>query len=328
LDNRSQLGFYSIYLEDILNLEIKFNQTLSELSDKIDFPSEKWIFNKDKRFIKNSISVTVLFPYWLIESLPIKKKVKEDLMLAGAFYSRYILTLDSTMDDTQKDPQQLPNRLILINILQIKAMELLRQLFPSDSPFWKYYDKYMLEYWKSVAWEKEHSSRIRRWCITDIERIGGKSAPFKVAGAAIAILANKEEEIAKLEKLIEYSQTAIQMIDDIDDWKDDLINNNYSYFLCETAYETKLIEDFNHESIIKSSPKFALTKTLNYAILYIKKTLNIMKNFTIDLKSLKEYLVLLMYNVENVKRLSIIFPKAILSYGTSRFMDLQEINKK
>ena len=80
------------------------------------------------------------------------------------------------------------------------------------------------------------------------------------------------------------------------------------------------MEDFTYKNIITSKRQPALTKTLDYSIIYLEKTLNLIRD--LNLKSLKEVIVLLIQEIDNVKKISVIFPQAILIHGTFRFMNI------
>jgi hypothetical protein len=309
------------YRHEVNEIQRSFNHnniSLYDLKPIID----QYIIRKNLCKPKtNQFKIVIFFPLWFAEKYNVSDDIKRSVVLSGIYYSEYLLIQDLLIDryDSNND-SLLP---IVANVFLVKSMEILRNIFPSSSYFWKLHDEFILEYWNTIIWERSQS-RIRSWSIQEIEMLGNKLSPLKIAAAAFSILGKRRDQIPQFERLIENFHIAMQMLDDIDDWKEDLGRKNFTFFLSECAIEMKLKDGLARDLVIRYVPQLALTKTLKICITYLRRSRNIAKNM--NLKSLEKFFSILLDAISNLKSISEKNPKLVFKQGASRFLSIKMSN--
>lgn len=210
---------------------------------------------------KQGMSIYYMYPY-LFESCirNMDDKVVEDIAVAGALYSDIILHYDKW--DDQKVSFNLENVMAKSILLQ-EVMKILCKYFDEQSRFWWYLDKYVCEYANAVMTEKKkHKGTVTSYSDSDYMSIlRGKCAIAKVTIAALSIINNKEEMILQLEKSQDFYAEAFQLFDDLRDWKSDLENKQYTWFITEI-----LLDYFDGRHPEEEEFKNALYKSNIYEI--------------------------------------------------------------
>jgi hypothetical protein len=317
--NVPELEVCERYKNDILDLEQSLERT-NNFSENVQPVLCKYFSKKySNSSTHNNVPLNIFFPYWLSENYRIDKALRESVIIAGIYYSEYLLINDSLIDAIQKISHKKRRSLhIIANVFFTKALKILREIFPLASSFWKLHDEYMSEYWDVIAWEAQFCSRIRPWSNDNIQTMGIKLAPLKMAAAAFTLFAGRRKELPILEKLVEYFHVGMQMLDDIDDWREDLARRNYTYFLSLAASDINSRKALTHKLIIKRIPETALLQTLITSKRYFQKAMGFATKM--DLKSLQEFILFDINAVSNIIALTRIYPKAILVKGTSNLL--------
>ncbi len=211
--------------------ETCFNNLLSHNNADISFAENK----RDNNFYK-------YFPFLFHNEFnKVSKGEFRTIALSGWLYFRYLLLNDKLMDSKNlKDPSDL----LYINLLLEKSYSLLYSIFNSSSIFWDYFTKYTQEFTNAILLERtKHSGIVSSYPYSEFKLIScGKSAMAKCATTALAILNGTLEKIEPLAKSLDYFHTAFQLNDDLQDWKEDYLNRNYSYLLTNIIYENQLAE--------------------------------------------------------------------------------------
>lgn len=126
-------------------------------------------------------------------------------------------------------------QLALGNLLLLEMFGVFRQLFPSDSPFWSYYDHYVTVWSDSVINEAGQN-----FFMTSPIRTAGKAGPVKIASTGALLLTGRQKQVEKLEQAIDIVLMTLQMSDDYADWKEDLAEGSYNGLLAMIAAEQNL----------------------------------------------------------------------------------------
>lgn len=190
--------------------------------------------------------ICVLLPFWMKEMTKVSGEHCERLALANIYGMLYFFIQDDVMDSTK--PDGLKSQLSLANLLQLEMFAIFRELFPSVSPFWTFYDRYVTT-WADCVMNENDSN----YFMTDPIRTAGKAGPVKISAVGACLLAGEGERIPQLEDAIDTALMTLQMLDDWADWQEDLEEGSYNGLLALIASETGLAVSELTVSKIESS---------------------------------------------------------------------------
>lgn len=175
-------------------------------------------------------SIAHLLPFWLQEPFDLNLNTCRLIALGNTFWLLYFFIQDEVMDAS---PDRYRGYLLpLGNLFFLDAIAPYRSLFGSASPFWTFLEQYTAEWAESVSWEREqHWGQAREFEQGDLLRLARKSAPLKIPCAALSLLAGRQEVIGPLEETVDNVLVFFQLTDDLRDWREDLAQGYYSYFL-------------------------------------------------------------------------------------------------
>ncbi|MCR2803474.1 hypothetical protein [Paenibacillus soyae] len=174
-----------------------------------------------------------LLPYWMQESTGISDEQCERLALANIYGMLYFFIQDDVMDNAK--PEKWKGQLALANLLQTEMLGVFRGLFPSDSPFWSYYDKYVTTWADCVMNEAELD-----YFTNDPIRTAGKAGPVKLSSTGACLLAGMHASIPAVEEAVDLTLMTLQMLDDWADWREDLAVGSYNGLLAHCARLSEL----------------------------------------------------------------------------------------
>jgi len=128
--------------------------------------------------------------------------------------------------------EQLP----LGSLLYTQVLRQYQQLFPSNSFFWRLLEGYHLEWAEAVLWEQQRKwGGVRRYSREETFRQAGIRALLKISGAAVALLSGNQQIITPLSSVLDQVHVALQLVDGIVNWREDLRAQRATYFLTEVA---------------------------------------------------------------------------------------------
>lgn len=191
--------------------------------------------------------ICTLLPYWLQEPASLTDKQCGQLALANIYGMLYFFIQDDVMDSKVASGDW-KSQLALGNLLQLEMFRIFRELFPSDSPLWDYYNGYVRAWADSVVNEGNANYFLTNPLLTS-----GKASPVKVCVAGAWLLAAEawlerdchaqeagmfefvRDRIRLTEEAVNTALMTLQMLDDWADWRDDLADGSYNGLLAMIA---------------------------------------------------------------------------------------------
>jgi hypothetical protein len=141
---------------------------------------------------------------------------------AARLYAGAILLADPVVDGVGTASVHL----FRIMALQSEALRALQRLFPPDARFWERLQKYTAGYMSACLDESAFCGGRRPWSeLTDPRAVGIALQKNGVSHAVLAGLAELDGDdaaLARLSSALDDFNFATQMLDDVQDWKDDL----------------------------------------------------------------------------------------------------------
>lgn len=213
-------------------------------------------------------------PYWLTEicntEFPISKTRRT--VLANLLGVVHITIQDKQIDNQKIMGDDFAILSLKSNLLFLETIDGLNEVY-HEYPLFRYYlRKYFDEFTNATIHEKEnHWRKFQDFGENEMHYLGKKFAPVKIACAGTLILGNNVEEIISVENLIDDYYTGYQLIDDIEDWKEDFELGNFTYFLNQLNRRRQLIDIINvDEDILKNT----IYEVVEDAKLYFQRALD------------------------------------------------------
>ncbi|WP_190866936.1 hypothetical protein [Paenibacillus arenilitoris] len=172
--------------------------------------------------------ICCLLPFWMKEAAGIGDGECRSLALANVYGMLYFFIQDDVMDGAPSADWK--KQLALGNLLLLEMLAVLRGLFPSESPFWGYYHRYVNTWADSVM-----NEAAADYFMSDPLRTAGKAGPVKIASTGALLLAGRQKAIGRMEQAVDLVLTTLQMSDDWADWKTDLEEGSYNGLLALLA---------------------------------------------------------------------------------------------
>jgi squalene-hopene/tetraprenyl-beta-curcumene cyclase len=196
--------------------------------------------------------------------------------LAGQFFANSVVLCDEVIDQASSG----------INIASVLGMQarqfesyhLLYQIFPPNTTFWQRFRGYLSQYTQACLEENDFSSGNRPWHEYSesiaIQSIKDKTGVAKTAIAGLVELAEDETYLDPLGESISNFYVAVQMLDDLRDWKEDLQTGIPSLLLSRLIdksphqYSQEELEELrkklNHKIYYQGHANYVLELTLKY----------------------------------------------------------------
>ena len=167
--------------------------------------------------------ICYLLPFWFKEPCNLTVMDCRQMSKGNIFLMLYFFIQDDLMD--QRTPSA-SSTLPLANLLYIEFLNIYRSYFPGKDPFWKYFNRYISEWADSVSNESTQD-----YFRDEQVKIAHKASPLKLSSTAALLLAGKDSLIPHSEELLDYVLLTLQMLDDYEDWEEDLEEGNYNCLL-------------------------------------------------------------------------------------------------
>ncbi len=215
----------------------EYQRAMGRVADEIQLPPDSTFRKMAGRFRGNFYNI---YPFLFSSNYPaLDSEVVSKLALAGNLYFSYLLVLDELLDgDTQQ------SSLLVLHTLHEYSMELLFRLFPPDSSFWRYFKKYRVDFLSANDNAKRGLDFQPDWgeeSIEDLNRIARNKSSFaKCATAGLMALAGLSADKDPLTETQEHFHLGLQLLDDLQDWKEDYLGHRQSYLLSLCFSDTRL----------------------------------------------------------------------------------------
>lgn len=174
------------------------------------------VFNTDSH--KNYICY--LLPFWLQQGYELTPEHTRKMSMGNVFFMLYFFIQDDLMDTNESSASE---RLPLANLLYVEFLNIYRSLFPHNSLFWASFNRYISQWADSVSNENTGD-----YFLNDRVKIAYKASPLKLSSTAALLLSNNDSQIPQSEAMIDQVLLTLQMLDDYEDWKEDLTNGSYN----------------------------------------------------------------------------------------------------
>jgi len=179
------------------------------------------------------------FPYLFYElyaNIPLEHY--DQLALSQYLYLDHVLMVDRLMDGAVLLEPQIA---YWVNSIYQKIILVLNRLFPTDSPFWAYFEKCRYENVQALIVERvQHTYRVAKYGEKGkIFIFSGKSAMAKAGVAALAYLS--QQDISEAITLsCEAYHVGLQLMDNLQDWRSDYRDHLYTPLLTQVLLDHNL----------------------------------------------------------------------------------------
>ncbi len=107
-----------------------------------------------------------------------------------------------------------------------------RDIMGSDGDFWSRFDRLSEQHTEALATEVEIQQRRGRVAESSLQAMAaGKVAPIVVTATALAVRAGREAALPALEESLGKIALASQLLDDVNDWRQDIAHRHWTHFL-------------------------------------------------------------------------------------------------
>ncbi|AIQ45245.1 hypothetical protein R70723_04555 [Paenibacillus sp. FSL R7-0273] len=167
--------------------------------------------------------ICYLLPFWLRRECGLSPEETHIMSTGNVLLMLYFFLQDDLMDNRRSSAAEL---LPLANLLYSEFLDRYRPLFPAESSFWSHFKRYLFEWSDSVSNEASGD-----YYYNDRSRIAGKAAPLKLSAAAALLLTGLASSIPAAEEAVQEVLITLQMLDDYEDWEEDLEEGSYNCLL-------------------------------------------------------------------------------------------------
>lgn len=171
------------------------------------------------------------YPYLFSEAFPgIGDSALRTLAIAGVLYLDHVCFLDDLVDDGTKGGIHRP---FMSSLLHERSLVLLQPLFPPESLFWNLLSGFHREFATAMLCElRKHRGVCSPYSREEWMAIAkGKSALSKGTSAAMSLLSGRGDHLSAISESQDCFNIAMQLYDDVRDWRDDLSRGVYTLML-------------------------------------------------------------------------------------------------
>jgi hypothetical protein len=185
----------------------------------------------------------------------------EKLNVASYAYFKFLLAFDSFVDAKSKTDKKQTLQNILFGFEEFEdGIRLLTELYPTENQFWETFNELKKGYFKAIITEKNLANDkpiINEQLFQQIAI--GKSSMCHNSVYALQYLANDTTHEADLISCVNHIHIAFQYLDDVDDFKSDIRENQWTY-------PQSLLRDYFKENNIQCG-----NETIAHKYLFLSK---------------------------------------------------------
>lgn len=189
---------------------------------------------------------------------PTVDKAKVEKLNAAAYaYFKFLLSLDNLIDSTSKSDKQQALQNTLTGFSEFEnGIRLLSELYQTENLFWETFTELKKGYFKAIITEKNLSVEQPNISEELFHKIAiGKSSMCHNSVYALQYLANDKTHEAELISCVNHIHIAFQYLDDIDDFKSDIREKQWTY-------PQSLLRDYLKENSIQCDDEIVAHKYL------------------------------------------------------------------
>lgn len=199
-----------------------------------------------KEFLNANPKFYLFYPKLFLTKEKIEDKLVDLLCIAGYLYYQSVILMDTIIDE--KDNSKYP----LAIVCQEESIKILTHIFGLNSNFWNLWNLRKFEFFKAVSLQNELIKK-KNVSILEFETLSDFKSSFgKIAIDSIFTLqSNNDKKTYNLYiNSHKYFSIGFQLLDDVNDFKIDKINNHFNF----AVYELSKIVDFetynNNEQVL------------------------------------------------------------------------------
>lgn len=181
----------------------------------------------------------VALPYWIGDKLQISQQICRDMAVGNLFLLHCFQSFDFIVDDDRPDTSD-RSQTALGNLCLLQVMHHYRPYFLSDVMFWERMEIYWQEWAKSLLWEVEEKGTRRPFAEAHLQQAAHKAAALKICPTGLALLAEQADLIPPYEQAVDLMHSVMQLLDDLLDWREDLLHARYNAFLGLMVLEKRI----------------------------------------------------------------------------------------
>jgi hypothetical protein len=185
----------------------------------------------------------------------VSQQAVQELGNAAYDYFCFLLSFDDFLDIAENSDKRQKFLNLLTGLEQCEnAIRQLAVLYPTPTTFWVSFQTCKQAYFRAIILEKEFSAKQADFSESSFQEIAkGKSAVCLNTVYALAILGDEDSHNESLLDCINELHIALQYIDDIDDFRKDTIEKQWTYpqFLLKQYFQTQQIDWQNTDLKVK-----------------------------------------------------------------------------
>lgn len=218
---------------------LQVEEKLKEINHRI-----RTICNTDISFPGKS--VYYLFPYLFAEDFKLEEKEMQSLCTMSVMCLDFCLFSDKFLDRQINLTQRMYYHKILVYQQFIKELDAI-----GSNEVMTFYDGYFREYVHGTSLEERyHFGNINEYTWEEFVLISqGKQALAKIIPTVMACKTNEKDKIVKYEHAMNLFSVALQLYDDLKDWKEDFELKRFSWLLTRIIKENCLGKDCSKDEV-------------------------------------------------------------------------------
>lgn len=218
---------------------VEYFYELEKIKSHTPTSVQKIITSINKKVVDNFYVTYPFFFHSFYEDINEEKIFS--LAKCGNLFMTYILILDNTLD---QDNQSDNSTIISLHYLHKTAIAELYKLFPPNSLFWTFYSKYENDFFSTDFRLKKTKLKNNNPPIFEdfIKDIVKRNSFAKCTTAGLLTLnPNVKSDIDPFVLTQDYFHIGLQLLDDLEDWRDDFKKGRSSYVLAKSFSDPILL---------------------------------------------------------------------------------------
>lgn len=175
--------------------------------------------------IDDGMPITGVHPLLYIDAFPTLSFERVQPLAVVGRLTAALIAASTALCDGKQTSDLAAMLLLRVQVLQCERDRVLHEVFPPTSPFWGYWDMYLVEYAQAYVTRQRFASGVCPWgdfTVAVAEQVAiGMGALDKGVVAGLAGLAGDERLVAPLAMSIEQYCVARQYVEDVRHWSED-----------------------------------------------------------------------------------------------------------